>query len=161
MGGYGSTRWRRHSKKICVESCLELTVSSLKHEGVICETPKERALVWREYGSKEIVASVWYTCRQVGNNWKLTLSYTMNKKHSIVEHITITYEKRFIGSKAPVFLCPLCGKPRRILYSPPGTAYFACRECYDLTYLSSQRAHRYNLARSRVYGKYCMMFQRE
>jgi hypothetical protein len=154
MGGYGSTRWIGHSKKICVESCLELSVTSLKHQGVICNTSEEKDLIWREYVSKEIVASVRYTCRQIGSDWKLTLSYTANKKYSIVEQITITYEKRFMGNKAPVFLCPLCRRPYRILYSPPGAAYFACRKCYDLTYLSSQKAHRYDRGQLRVYGKY-------
>jgi hypothetical protein len=48
------------------------------------------------------------------------------------------------------FLCPLMvnGEPclRRVskLYLPPGGLYFGCRECYGLTYTSSQESHKFD-----------------
>jgi hypothetical protein len=46
------------------------------------------------------------------------------------------------------FLCPRCWSGlgslrRRKLYLPPGATDFGCRQCYDLTYVSSQNAHQY------------------
>ena len=144
MGGYGSTRWGAHSKKICVESCLNLCVARLKHEGIIHQTPEYKALVWRGPGDNGVLASARYTCRQVGDNWELALFYTANRGQSVALPIAIANEARFIGRKAPVFLCPLCGRPSRKLYLPPGAYHFGCRVCHDLTYRSCQTAHRYD-----------------
>jgi hypothetical protein len=30
------------------------------------------------------------------------------------------------------------------LYLPPGGKFFGCRQCYDLTYESCQRSHKYD-----------------
>ena len=44
------------------------------------------------------------------------------------------------------FICPLsvegnpCGKKVAKLYLPPGSVYFGCRKCYDLTY-KCQKEH--------------------
>ncbi|MFO0877411.1 MAG: hypothetical protein U0840_08555 [Gemmataceae bacterium] len=46
------------------------------------------------------------------------------------------------------FTCPLimrgvpCNRRSGKLYLPPSGSYFGCRKCHDLTYRSSQRAHR-------------------
>ena len=51
------------------------------------------------------------------------------------------------GGKRWWFTCPLtvngvaCNRRVGKLYLPPGTRYFGCRHCYDLTYWSAQHAH--------------------
>ena len=48
------------------------------------------------------------------------------------------------------FVCPVvkdgvyCGNRCAKLYLPPGGQYFGCRECYDLTYESCQKSHKYD-----------------
>jgi hypothetical protein len=48
------------------------------------------------------------------------------------------------------FLCPLtkdgvyCGNRVGKLYLPRRGRFFGCRECYDLTYESCQKSHRYD-----------------
>ena len=36
------------------------------------------------------------------------------------------------------FLCPACHRRCRVLYLAPGSVYFACRICHNLTYTSQQ-----------------------
>ena len=38
----------------------------------------------------------------------------------------------------------LCNRRVGKLYMPPGGKYYGCRHCYDLTYESSQEAHRFD-----------------
>jgi hypothetical protein len=51
------------------------------------------------------------------------------------------------GGRRWWFICPLirngvaCNRRAGKLYSPPGAKYFGCRQCFDLTYRSSQEAH--------------------
>ncbi len=48
------------------------------------------------------------------------------------------------------FICPVvkdgifCGNRAAKLYLPPAGQYFGCRECYDLTYESCQKSHKYD-----------------
>jgi len=35
MGGYGSGRWGRHRKKICVEQCLVIDTALWMREGIL------------------------------------------------------------------------------------------------------------------------------
>jgi len=48
------------------------------------------------------------------------------------------------------FYCPLikngepCHRRCRKLYLPPGQRYFACRQCYNLTYRTCQVSHMYD-----------------
>ncbi|GEM_PF-5902859 len=96
-------------KKICVEFCLYLCAAELKHEGIINATCEEKALVWREYGRDEIIASVRCLCQQAGSDYELALSYRTREEEEqdMSYRIAITHETRFIGKKVPVFLCPL------------------------------------------------------
>jgi hypothetical protein len=158
MGGHGSTRWGVHSKKICVESCLYLCAAELKHEGIINTTGEEKALVWREYGRDEIIASVRCLCQQAGSDYELALSYRTREEQDISYCIEIIQETRFVGKKAPVFHCPLCGRRARKLYLPCGALHFGCRACYDLTYKSCQTAHRYDRGNARRYGMHKKIF---
>lgn len=40
------------------------------------------------------------------------------------------------------YLCPRCGARCAKLYLPPGSGWFACRGCHNLTYASAQRARK-------------------
>jgi hypothetical protein len=41
------------------------------------------------------------------------------------------------------FVCPDCSRRCKALYRPTMDDEFSCRECHDLTYLSSQEQHKY------------------
>ncbi len=40
--------------------------------------------------------------------------------------------KKIGPKKRPFWICPGCGKPRVILYFPPGSSAFMCRKCHGL-----------------------------
>jgi hypothetical protein len=52
-----------------------------------------------------------------------------------------------LGGRRFWFICPLivrgmaCNRRVGNLYLPPGTRYFGCRKCHNLTYRSCQEAH--------------------
>ena len=40
--------------------------------------------------------------------------------------------KKLGPQKRPFWICPKCGKPRAILYFPPGATAFLCRQCHGI-----------------------------
>lgn len=60
------------------------------------------------------------------------------------ERIELQSWKPRFGGKAFWLLCPRCGRKCRKLFTPPGVARYQCRQCWGLTYESSQDAHRWD-----------------
>jgi hypothetical protein len=64
--------------------------------------------------------------------------------------VRLTTTQLWWGSTRYWFLCPLtkngvfCGRRVAAIYLPPRYQYFGCRHCYELTYRSSQEAHKYD-----------------
>jgi hypothetical protein len=78
----------------------------------------------------------------------IRLSYTSTRpggeRESFNYHVELTTTQPRFGGLRWWFICPLTvnGRPcsHRVgkLYLPPGSLYFGCRHCHDLTYTSSQ-----------------------
>ena len=152
MGGYGSTRWRGHYKKDTIDDCLSLSIYELKRDELL--VPGQFRLgswVWRNTYSQEKRASVNYELSLRNGASYLRLYYTQTSAW--------TQEKTDVDYKVPIvtapcnfggyrywFICPLtangryCGRRVGKLYLAPGSRYFACRHCHDLTYRSSQES---------------------
>ena len=146
MGGYGSGRWEWHSKKTTVEECTALDAGKLARDGMLIPG-KAGVLRWHYVNSGEPAGSVNY---YVTAGPVLHLSYILTtgyerSKHEVdmpiwVESVQLLPR----GGPRWFFICPLivngrvCGRRAGKLYLAPGSRYFGCRHCLDLTYQSAQ-----------------------
>lgn len=144
MGGYGSTRWNSHNKRVVVEDCRKLpmrVINSFMKEGGRIGT-----VSWNRGG--EPIGNISY--RVIGEEIprSLRLIYTITK-HDTGEKKDFDYPVRLTTTPLPWggvrywFLCPAVGCSRRVsvLYLPPRGEYFACRYCYGLSYRSKQEGY--------------------
>lgn len=152
MGGYGSGRWGGHRKKATVEDGLVLTARAFKP---FMDMARWNAgtMTWTRGEEKERVASISFRPVENQDGRAFRFTYTTGKGENTRE---ADYTVRMVkavphyGGARWYFLCPLVvnGRPclRRIskLYLPPGGLYFGCRECYGLTYTSSQESHKFD-----------------
>jgi hypothetical protein len=136
MGGYGSTRWGSHWKRLTVEDCAVLDASRWTRTGVLAVPPRWRA------------GSFGYHVEDWGAP-VIRLHYTLGLSNERIEYpIDMTATRPYFGGLRWWFLCPMpksrgrdvqsCGRHVAKLYLPPGARHFACRLCHDLTYESSQ-----------------------
>jgi hypothetical protein len=157
MGGYGSGRWGGHSKKATVEDALVLPIARLVRDGIASwgdGTPYSSK--WTNTRTKEVTASITHRLEILPDESRIlhfiytsTNPRTGEKWDSNYPVRLVTTHQNFGGLRW-FFLCPLVinGRPclRRAakLYLPPGGIYFGCRECYGLTYTSSQESHKFD-----------------
>jgi hypothetical protein len=145
MGGYGSGRWKGHRKKTTVEESLYITAHGLKE--AFDHGPGSMALgSWPG-------ASVSFRVEdeEGGRGRSLHVTYTREKEARSVDYnVRVVKTSPHFGGARWYFICPLevNGSPclRRVskLYLPPGALYFGCRECYGLTYTTSQESHKFD-----------------
>jgi len=157
MGGYGSGRPR---EKTTVEECRTLSVRDLKREGAFRDGVNIAAkLIWTNR-TGESVFSIDYEVdtRNRGDAW-IRLQYRRNGE-AVDYRIRLTTTPMPWGGVRWWFTCPLTTHSRTCqrrcwkLYLPPGARYFGCRECYNLTYASSQEAHAFDA----IYGMLAARF---
>jgi hypothetical protein len=67
---------------------------------------------------------------------------TDTSRQSVEEIIQVSKIPARYGGFQYFIHCPKCQKRRRALHKPPDSSRFLCRECHDLTYISSQEAHK-------------------
>ena len=154
MGGAGSGRWGWHDKKTTVEECLVLSASKLARDGIIAQSPGSGWLWWTNTSTGERTASAGYSREIDGDVVVLRLCYRVTgwsgDKHDVEEPIPLRTRPSAIGGMRWWFTCPLvvrgrpCGRRVGKLYLPPGSRYFGCRRCYDLTYTSCQESQRFD-----------------
>lgn len=81
-----------------------------------------------------------------GRPTDLRLAYTVTPSEGdpteYEYRIPLEYTPCNFGGVRPWFRCPAdgCGERVGTLHRPPGRGLFACRECYDLGYLTSRRS---------------------
>jgi hypothetical protein len=136
MGGYGSTRWDAHSKKNAVEDGYVLKIKTIYSSLV---PYWNGTITWSRNGEK--IASIGYrVISEEAMPSAIQLTYTWRDKNInyLVDLITTPLPW---GGHRYWFACPNSNCHRRAanLYLPPGTPYFACRLCHDLTYKSCQQ----------------------
>lgn len=145
MGGSGSTRWGGQWTRVTVESCEKIDIRHLYRKTIgksAFETHQEVAgvLGWTS-GSR-----VEYALRWPGDKPVLILSYSWSQQggecQSRVQRIVIQTTVCHYGGVRYWLQCPWCRRRVGCLYQYGGS--FACRKCHDLTYTSSQEAHRFD-----------------
>ncbi len=169
MGGYGSTRWKFHTKKDTVEDCRVLSVFDMKREGLLEPGPlRSGRWVWRNAYTNEIWASIGYKLLLGGNGNLsfLRLQYTItrwdNSKQDMDYTVFLKNTACHFGGVRWWFICPLvvngrnCKRRVGKLYLLSGGRYFGCRHCYDLTYQSSQESDKRVNALKRL-GSFAIM----
>lgn len=154
MGGYGSGRWRGHSKRATVEDSWSLDVTKLARDGLLVRERGAGSLWWTNTRTGEQVASVSFVRLPLGTDGLLLqLHYRVGRgepKVDVEEVIPLTTTRPGWGGIRWWFVCPLdvLGRPcaRRVakLYLPPSGRYFGCRHCYELTYTSCQESHQHD-----------------
>ena len=150
MGGYGSGRPR---EKMTVEECLALSANRLMRCKVLrYDLHHFGTLTWTRVATGEKISTIGYEVdtRDHAVAW-IRLHYTVTRSGEAVDYrVGLTTTALPWGGVRWWFACPLtvngrscwrrCGK----LYLPPGGRYFGCRLCYNLTYTSSQEAHKFD-----------------
>lgn len=148
MGGSGSGRRR---EKTTVEEGLILSAATLQSGKLLrLGSGAVGSLAWTRTATGETSSSISYEVNTLNqaDPW-IRLSYTVRRNKEDVDfRVRLTTTPLPWGGVRWWFLCPLthngrgcwrrCGK----LYLPPGGRYFGCRLCYNLTYTSSQDAHK-------------------
>lgn len=146
MGGYGSTRWNSHYKRMAVEDCRKLPMRII-HSSML-KGSRWGNVSWNRGG--EPMGNISY--RVIGNEdpESLRLIYTITK-HDTGEKKDLDYPVRLAKTPLPWggqrywFICPAvgCGRRVNVLYLPPHGEYFACRHCYRLSYRSKQEGYKH------------------
>ena len=150
MGGYGSGRWERPTRKTCVEACRVLDVSDFsRHKllriGTKCE------VCWTPEDPVAHVASIKFRVgvnQEGGHTFYINYDWSNYEKSERIEiPIRLEMTRPNFGGLRWWFRCPLfldgepCNRRASKLYLPPEGRYFGCRRCHQLTYRSSQEAH--------------------
>lgn len=143
MGGYGSGRRGFYSKKDTVEDCLAIDINWCIRNGYIKPDHWNMgALTWSRNGEK--TSSISYESRCDMDPPYVRLMYTWRKTDEVDFRVYLTTTSPNYGGVRWWFICPLitkgryCGKRVGKIYSAPGSRYFGCRHCQDLTYTSCQ-----------------------
>ncbi len=122
----------------------KLEISYLRHLGLF-QYPCTSTITWpslflmQENVENEIVV------RSISGNEYLELDYYMENKGEIERFhykVDLAKAKANFGGFRYYFICPLidkgkpCNKRVGILYRPEGEAYFGCRYCYKIIYIT-------------------------
>ncbi len=149
MGGFGSGDWADvATRKRTVGLCMSISASSLRKYGFFAEN-KSGTINWTNEFSEEI-GMVRIQSVMSGNGNKTYLELALGGFVTSRQTIELTTTDCNYGGRRYWFLCPAvkdgvyCGNRVTKLYLPPAGKYFGCRECYDLTYESCQKSHKYD-----------------
>jgi hypothetical protein len=149
MGGYGSGRWREHTKKDIVEDCHVLDVNRWTREGILREGIHHfGGWKWCNAATGEETSSIGYEVNtaDMAFPW-IRLYYTFTRTQEHMDYkICLQPALPPFGGFRWWFICPLLRQRRpcnhRVgkLYLPPSGRYYGCRHCYNLTYESCQQS---------------------
>ncbi len=141
------------TKKRQVESCLQLDIHKLMRLGIVHEGAHTTGnLQWHNLVAGTVAGECryWVDCRRTGAA-AMGIKYQTRDGEWVMQLIPLGTTRPNYGGLRWWFRCPLkapsgrrCGRRVGKLYLPPGEAYFACRECHELTYQCRQE-HRCGL----------------
>lgn len=134
MGGYGSSRWGWHRKKLTTAQCLSLDVSKLRRRGYLepNSTVPLGVVKWAS-GSR-----MNFTLRTEATDGEAVLFYSLNGQSVGPYAVRLATTRPRFGGVRWWWLCPGCERRARILYLSPHNGRFECRLCCGLTYRSAQ-----------------------
>jgi hypothetical protein len=135
------------TKKRQVESCLQLDIHKLMRLGIVREGAHTTgSLQWHNLVAGTVAGECryWVDCRRT-DAAALGIKYQVQDGGQVMTMIGLTPTRPNYGGVRWWFRCPVkalsgrrCGRRVGKLYLPPGEAYFACRECHELTYQCRQ-----------------------
>jgi hypothetical protein len=149
MGGYGSGRWRWHTKKDIVEDCRVLDVNRWTRDGILQEGVHHfGGWKWCNAATGEETSSIGYEVNTADMAFPyVRLHYTFTRTQEHVDYtIRLQSTRLYFGGLRWWFICPLLRLERACncrvckIYLPPGSRYYGCRHCHDLTYQSCQES---------------------
>ena len=138
------------SRKVRVDEARSIDILDIQRNGLFDEGGTG---IWTRKWTRneEVVASISY-CLESGEEGPIGVRfmYTISSRNSEEKKdcdyiIPVVSTPCNFGGKRWWFACPLvinnqfCRRRCRIIYMPPASEYFGCRECYQLTYESRQR----------------------
>jgi len=137
MGGYGSGRWRGHSKATRVEDCLALGLGELKRAGIFRSGCTG---TYRWLSGERETAAIGIVVAQTRDGLVLILLYTRRADNgrSIAQVVPLEALPQYFGGVRWWGWCPCCRRRVGKLYLAPGHTRFGCRVCFHLTYESAQ-----------------------
>jgi len=142
MGGYGSTRWNSHYKRLAVEDCRRLPFRMFKK---CLQVGRFGEITWSRNG--EVVSTIGYRVKGSDCPSNILLTYIITRadgeKIDCKYPIDLTTTPLPWGGLRHWFVCPIvgCGRRVNVLYLAPGGNYFVCRHCNHLSYRSRQEGY--------------------
>ena len=125
--------------KSIVEDCLTLAIWDFRSRIFPHSSGK---ITWAGGGKFSVRFSV-----ASGDAPTIMLHYRCRDNEDVEIPIRLQSTATNFNGKRMWFICPLivggvaCNRRAGKLYLPPGSRYFGCRQCHDLSYRSSQTAH--------------------
>lgn len=151
MGNYGSTRWGNYTPKYTISDCVTLDLAKFKSVGILHQNPLKRGVIsqgsmsWHNTRTTGEIASIMLyidTTGEVDDPHVRLVYQDVARGQQVDDRIRIQYQEMHLGGERPWLTCH-CGKRVRSLHKPPNSIYFRCRDCHNLTYVSSQESHRF------------------
>lgn len=152
MGGRGSGRWRGLKIRTTVEECAFLDINAIRREGFKAKGKAPVFVKTRRALKKKSIGYIEYAVRSTRDQKPVILfKYFLKREgdiQEVEEQVVLQSTRPFFGGSRWWFTCPImqgdtpCKKRVAVLYLPPGSLYFGCRHCYDLTYRSCQESHK-------------------
>jgi hypothetical protein len=139
MGGYGSTRWNYHRSKETADNCYHVTIKRLK----LAEVMEAGRFVTAVYS--------WGDIATIGVHYYPQNSYIKfvydaigngGKRQHFNEIVKVSKSSLYLGGFQYFVHCPNCQRRGRTLYRPAYAVRYLCRDCHDLSYISSQESHK-------------------
>ncbi|MCJ7730396.1 MAG: hypothetical protein MUO27_11045 [Sedimentisphaerales bacterium] len=133
-------------KKTTVEDSRSVSIAFLKKHDYFCGC-RSGGIVWKNYYGEETSSISIFVSTMDGDNY-VRFQYTTTDRNTGEEveydyKVALTTTPCHFGGVRYWFICPLSGCGRRVgkLYKAPGSRYFGCRHCYDLSYESRNESH--------------------
>ena len=144
MGGYGSGRWGSHVRRRTVEECYHLDASKWQRQGILRSNGHWGGVV--RYGAGDTLHELEWEVRTSESGGAMGVEAYGPDEAGRLYTINLVAQPRHFGALQWYFGCPNthCGRMVRKLYRPPARPYFACRQCYRLSYRSSNESHVYD-----------------
>ena len=148
MGGYGSGP--SGSKKSTVEDSLVLAIGPYFER----QSPKLWSGTSRWLRNEQVVSSLEFQFELSADGLVMTLHYSVQGE-AVRLPIMIQKSVTPFGGARHWFTCPLrrngiaCLRRCHKLYAAPGSKYFGCRHCMNLTYQSCRESHQFE----RMFGQ--------
>ena len=135
MGGKGSGRWIRKSRKMTVESLQAIDIRWLRRQGLL-QSGRSGMLRWTRNGN--FVGSIHYIIEENSIILDIKDCCQVRSRMDAKQEIFFSRTPCNFGGHRVWFLCPECRRRCALVYGSGGI--FLCRLCHGLTYQSQQES---------------------